>query len=120
MLLVEGSLLDLPREGQGKIVGGRRQVECGRSPEEYFANRPKDEVGWTPAAYIVRFLDALERSGTVLDRETCTYLTGAYFPSSRLVPDADWNPDIGQAYMDRDIPDLRNPDDGARAAVRVG
>ncbi len=120
VLLVEGSMLDLPREGQGKRIGGRRQVECGRSAEEYLRDLPKGEVGWTPEAYIVRFLDALERSDTVLDHQTLSLLTGAYLPSSRIVPGAFWYPFYGRARLGGRGPDYRDPVDGARAAVRVG
>jgi hypothetical protein len=31
VLLVEG-MSDLPREGQGRVIGGRRQIETGRTP----------------------------------------------------------------------------------------
>jgi uncharacterized protein (TIGR02996 family) len=118
VLLVEG-MTGLPREGQGKRIGGRRQVECGRTPQEYVDSMPNGEVGWTPETYIVRFLDALERTGTVLDHQTASWLTSSYFPTSRVVPRAYWYPICGQAYLDGAGPDIADARDGARAAVRV-
>ena len=120
VLLVEGGLLELPREGQGKRLGGRGQLECGRTVQEYLAFMPEGEVGWTPETYIIRFLDALERSGIVLDRETYSLLTGAYVPSSRYVPRAFWDPGRGLALLDGEWPGIGYDRAGARAAVRVG
>jgi hypothetical protein len=118
LLLVEG-FTEIPRAGQGLTVGGRPQLECGRSPEGSLASLPTGEVGWTPEAYIIRFLDAVERGGTVLDRETYTDLMGAYFPSSRGVPLAGWGPTYGQANLGRSGPGIGRRLGGVRAAVRV-
>lgn len=119
VLLVEGALQNLPFAGEGQTVGGRHQIECGRSPAEYLHNLPKDEVGMTPEAYVVHFLDALERGGRLLDTGTFSSLPGAYFPTSRNVPGACWDPEFGQASLGRTIPGYRYADDGARVAVRV-
>lgn len=119
VLLVEG-MTELPREGAVKTVGGRRQLECGRMPAECLRELRGDEIGWTPEAYIVRSLDALARSGNVLDLRTFTYLTGAYLPSSHFVPNAYWNPIDGQASLNARWPGgIRHGDGGVRAAVRV-
>jgi hypothetical protein len=120
VLLVEGAIPNLPREGQGQSVGGRPQIECNRTPTQYLADlRSRGESGLTPEAYMVQFLDDLERGGRVLDVETYTYLPGAFLPTSRYVPCAYWNPRFGQAFLDWGDPGGRNPDGGVRAAVRV-
>ncbi len=119
VLLVEGELQNLPRSRRGQFTGGRAQIECGRTPIEYLRNLPAGEVGLTPEAYIIQFLDALERRGQVLDTETFSSLTGAFLPASRYVPGAFWYPGSGQAYLDADHPGLRNALNGARVAVRV-
>jgi hypothetical protein len=118
VLLVEG-FTEIPREDEGRTVGGRRQLECGLRPGQYLADLPKDEVGWSPEAYIIRFLDAVERGGTVLNRETYTNLVGAYFPVPSDVPNASWNPYSGQADLGRVVPVSRWSDCGLRVAVRV-
>jgi hypothetical protein len=120
VLLVEGSIPNLPREGQGQTIGGRPQIECNRTPTEYLTDlRARGEIGLTPEAYMVQFLDTLERSGQVLDVETYTYLPGAFLPASRIVPGACWGPEGGQALLYRDDPGSRIPYLGVRAAVRV-
>jgi hypothetical protein len=121
VLLVEGSLVNPPREGQGQTVGGRPQIGCGRSPAEYLHElRRRAEIGLTPEGYIVHFLDALERRGQALDVDAFSCLPGAYLPTSRYVPCAYWYPESGQAGLLAYDPDGRNSDYGARAAVRVG
>jgi hypothetical protein len=83
---VEGSIPDLPRIGEGRSVGDRPQVVTGRTPAEYLGSLPDDEVGLTPEAYVIHFLDGLERRGHVLDFQTASYLLGAYLTASRHVP----------------------------------
>jgi hypothetical protein len=80
VLLVEGTILNIPRADQGYVIGDRRQTECSRSPDEYLRDLPEGEVGLTPEAYAIHFLYALEHCGQVLDHQTATYLIGAYTP----------------------------------------
>jgi hypothetical protein len=70
VLLIEGGLTNLPRRGRGTTVGGRPQIEAGRTQREYLASLPGDEAGWTPETYVTAFLTRLERTGDVLDVET--------------------------------------------------
>jgi hypothetical protein len=120
VLLVEGSIPDLPAPARGRRVSGRPRMECGRSPSEYLRSLPDDEVGLTPEAYVLHFLDGLERRGQILDVQTASYLLGAYLPASRHVPFAFWYPGNGQAYLDWGDPEVRSGGDGARVAVRAG
>jgi hypothetical protein len=119
VLLVQGSRPNLPRQGQGLTVGGRLQDECGRSPHQYLHTIRENEVGLTMEAYVVHFLDAIDRRGQVLDVETYTYLPGAFLPSSRFVPIAFWGPTGGQACLNLNSPEGRYANHGVRAAVRV-
>ncbi len=118
VLIVEG-MDELPFQGRGRCIGGRRQCECGRSAVEYVRDLPHDEVGWTPECYVVRFLDAMERSGTVLDYRTHSFLIGSYLPQFDYVPGADWTPIQGLARLGGSSPDLVNLVFGARVAARV-
>jgi hypothetical protein len=120
VLLVEGSLANLPHEGRGQTIGDRPQLECGRTPAHYLRVLPRGEIGLTPEAYIIQFLDALERRRQVLDVQTISYLPGAYLPASRCVPGAYWEPSFGMAHLDADEPVRRDTILGVRAAVRVG
>jgi hypothetical protein len=126
ILLVEEGLLDLPCAGQSRTIAGRSQLECGSTPNEYLA-RLRDpaqisglrEEGWTPETYILRFLDALERQGRVLDRETYSFLLGAFLPVYRSVPGACWGTEIRSGLLNGDRATLRRARYGTRAAVRV-
>jgi hypothetical protein len=119
VLLAEGVRQNLPRAGHGESVGGRRQIECGRSPEQYLGDLPRREVGLTPEAYILAFLDALEHRGQVLDAQDATYLLGAYALSSRYVPSVYWSRVLGQTGFDWIDPAFLAHNIGARVEVRV-
>ncbi len=118
VLLVEGGLPNILRPGEGQTVGGRAQIEAGRSPQEDLASLPGGEAGWTPEIYIAAFLTSLERSGQALDTKTVTYLLGSYIPAPACVPGAGWFPEGRQAALDGVLGDS-GPNIGARAAVRV-
>lgn len=119
VLLVEGGLTDIPRQTKGRTIAGRHQIECNRTPVDYLDSLPPGEVGWTPESYICRFLAALEQRSQVVDRQTCTYLLDSYFPSSRDVPGACWDPASRQGSLGWSRPGDWSPYDGGRAAVRV-
>jgi hypothetical protein len=120
VLLVEGGLQNLPRVSQGQTIGGRPQIECNRTPTQYLTDlRLRGESGLTPEAYVLQFLDTLERRGQVLDIQTFSSLTGSFLPASRSVPCACWGPQGGQANLYWVGPGGRHPDGGVRAAVRV-
>jgi len=121
VLLVEGALINVPETGQGRVVRGRRQLECGRTPEYYLATLAfLGEEGLTPEAYAVQFLDAprAPRRGPRSDDLVRPHRRPT-FPSSRDVPNASWSPVIGRAHLYAGGPELAYPTDGARAAVRV-
>ena len=119
VLLIEESSPEVPPLGEGRVVGGRRQLERGGTPRQYLEALPEGEIGWTPEVHIMAFLDALERKGTVLDLETITFLIGSYCSAAGQVPDAYWNWRQRQACLDARTPDIGHPYDGARTAVRI-
>src|SRR5207247_515873 len=110
---------DVPRAGQGQVIGGRRQIETGRSAHQYLASFPQGEIGWTPETYASAFMTTLERTGRVLDRHTQTLLTAAYLPASGCGPLAFWDPGYRQAHLGGGLPDFVDPGNCAPAAVRV-
>ncbi len=126
VLLLE-ELRDIPRQGKGQTIAGRPQIEAGRSPRQYLellqTTPYAHEQGLTPEVWQAHFLGHLtETDGEVLDDYTsgsACYLTGAYFPSSRIVPCAHWGPVFRRAHLGGRDPGYGHPDDGARAAVRV-
>ena len=126
VLLLE-NLRNIPRAGKGQTIGGRPQVEAGRTPNRYLnllRTAPyAQEQGLTPEAWLSLFLAHLnETGGEVLDdyaSGSACYLTGAYFPSSGYLPCVYWDRVDAQAFVDRVDPGNRFPDDGVRSAVRV-
>lgn len=99
ILLVE-DLPIIPREGQGKTIGGRKQLESRKSLAKYLEiiqNDPsyQNESGMTPEDYIVYAITHLEQTDQVIDfreafsRDSSPCLIGAYLPP-RGVPGAQW------------------------------
>ncbi|MDD4287406.1 MAG: hypothetical protein PHO20_00615 [Candidatus Peribacteraceae bacterium] len=126
VLLLE-NMRDIPREGNGQVVGGRKQIEANHTPHEYLellrAEGHALEQGLTPEAWQALFLTRLaETDGEVLDDYSsgaACYCTGAYFPASGDVPDACWRRGGGQARVGRSGARCRFSVVGSRAGVRV-
>lgn len=115
---------NLPKEGEGKVVGDRPQLVTGRNPNddlnELRSNPIYDkEVGMTPEMYFTLALTKLQEDGRVPDTDTGTNLTGAWLPGQRKVPYAYWNRGSQQARLGAAAPDSAVDDWGARSAVRV-
>ena len=124
LLLVEEGMSDIPKAGQGKTIGGRPQLECGKNSTEYLRILRDDpayenEVGLTPEAYLALAMTELKENHRVLDDETYTALVDSYLPGQREVPYADWDRGIRRAYLNAVGPDLASDDWGPRSAVRV-
>lgn len=123
VLLVE-DIAELPREGQGATIGSRPQLECNRTSKDYLHTLQTNpiyryETGFNPEAYIALAITRLRENGTVLDKDTYSFLTGAYFPSSDGVPDACFGPDRRRAGLSGFGPGDRSGCCSARVGVRV-
>src|SRR3989344_1948346 len=108
---------NIPREGNGKEVGKRKQLEANKSPTEYLKllqtkSEYKNESGLTPEADIMYALTNLEETNQVTNdyqgKGSLSYQTGAYFPASGYVPNSYWNRDYRQACLDGDSPAYRD------------
>ena len=126
--LLESNLI-IPRQGKGKTVGGRKQLEANKSPEEYLKllqTDPQyaDERGLTIEDWTTLFITHLEKTNQVIDdyqdKGSVSYLNSSFFPSSRLVANGHWFRGYAQAYLDGDNPGLRVVSCGLRPAVGVG
>src|SRR3989339_279755 len=127
----------IPRKGQGTPQGdltSRPSLEAGKSPNEYLSllqeaqdnpNSPyHNESGLTPEDWIIAFMTHLEETGKPMDNwqngtESISYLTGAFFPSSVLVPYAYWYRGGRRVGLFRGDPPYRDGDIGARFSVVV-
>ena len=123
ILLVE-DLTHIPKEGQGKIIGGRKQLEANQTLINYLAKQQaQEETGLTPEAWLILAQTKLKENNEVTDdwqgNGKACWNTGAYFKVSGDIPDAYWARDDAQAHLNRDDPANRNADIGARSAVRI-
>lgn len=106
--LVE-NLLIMPQQGQGKILGGRKQLEIGYSPFEYLQILQKEayqgETGKIIEDFITEFLTRLETANEVsndVDDKNALWCLGQYMkiPYADLVPTGRWHRSIGRVRLD--------------------
>ena len=92
----------MPQQGQGKVIGGRKQLEAYSSPHDYLRTLStptyQGETGWTPEDFLTHFVTQLETTNQVShDRydSNALWLLGSYMPNSgfglgKLVPVGYW------------------------------
>ena len=106
--LVE-SLPIMPQPGQGKTVGGRRQLEIGSSPREYLQTLQtqayQGETGKTLEDFITKFLTQLETTSEVSNDvrdNNALWCLGQYLKVTyaELVPTGRWIRDVGRVRLD--------------------
>jgi hypothetical protein len=106
--LVESSPI-MPGPGQGKISGGRKQLEIGSSPREYVRTLQEvayqGETGKTLEDFITAFLTHLVTTGEVSNdvRDgNALWCLGQYLkiPYAEVVPTGRWHRDIGRVRLD--------------------
>jgi hypothetical protein len=126
ILLLENT--PIPRQGNGATVGGRPQIEAGKTPREYLKLLQEDplyqgEQGLTPEAWITQFLLTLHTKNEVIDdylgNGSLNYNLAAYFQDSGVISYGCWNRGVAQARMYGYDARVRSTDDGARSAVMV-
>ena len=118
---------NIPREGKGKEVGKRKQIETNKSPNDYLqllqTGEYKNESGLTPEADIMYALTNLEETNQVTNdydgKGSLSYQVGGYFPSSGFVPNSYWRRDVRRAFLYGSDPAFRVSWSGARVGVRV-
>lgn len=125
--LVE-DLPNLPGQGQGKTIGGRKQVEANQTPMEYLKQSQTqkeyiNEEGATPEEWLALATLHLKETNQVLDdyqgKGKLSYLTGAYFPASGSVPGAYWDRNDRRAGLSGGDPGGRDEDYSVRRSVGV-
>src|SRR3989344_389173 len=118
---------NIPREGKGKEVGKRHQLEANKQPKEYLElfrtkSEYKNESGLTPEADILYALTNLEEKNQVINdyqgKGLLSYQIGAYFPSSGSVPSSGWYRDGRRADLSGNDPTSRYELFGVRAGAR--
>ena len=97
----------MPQQGQGKVIGGRKQLEAYSTPRDYLRTLStptyQGETGWTPEDFLTHFITQLETTNQVShDRYdgNALWLLGSYMPKSmptpHIVPVGYWSRDAGR------------------------
>jgi len=83
----------MPQLGQGKVIGGRKQLEAYSTPRDYLRTLStptyQGETGWTPEDFLTHFITRLETTNQVShDRydSNALWLLGSYMPNSMPTP----------------------------------
>ncbi len=129
ILLLE-DLPNIPKEKKGKEIKGRKQLETGKTPNQYLEMLKKDshyqnEIGMTLEDQITYAIKYLEQTSQVIDdcngNGSVSYQLGAYFPTDDggLIPDFCLHSGNQRVRMDGDGPEDFGSGHGARSAVRV-
>ncbi len=99
----------MPEQGQGRTLGGRRQLETGSSPNEYLqilqSEAYQGETGKTLEDFITRFLTHLETTNEVsndVDDNNALWCLAQYvrIPYAECVPTGRWHRSVGRARLD--------------------
>jgi hypothetical protein len=125
-VLMIGANPNIPRASHGKEMGGRKQFEANRTPNDYLQDIGKGtydhETGMTPEDWLAYAITNLQEWDQVIDdyqgNGSIAYNTGAYFPTGN-VPLACWDRGDQRARLFRRVPAPQVTSFGARSAVRV-
>ena len=99
----------MPAIGQGKTLGGRKQLEIGSSPNKYLqtlqAQAYQGETGKTLEDFIIHFLTRLETTHEVsndVKDDNALWCLGQYLkiPYAQVVPTERWVRDVGRVRLD--------------------
>jgi hypothetical protein len=99
----------MAQQGQGKISGGRRQLEIGASPNEYRQTLQMEayqgETGKTLEDFITKFLTHLETTDEVSNDvadDNALWCLAQYLklPYADVVPTGRWHRSVGRARLD--------------------
>ena len=81
-------ILIMPQQGQGKVIGGRKQLEEYSTPHDYLrtlsTSTYQGETGWTLEDFLTHFITRLETTDQVShDRyhNNALWLLGSYMPN---------------------------------------
>ena len=123
----------MPQPGQGKIVGGRRQLEAGSNPREYLRTLSmpahQGETGWTPEDFLTHFVTQMETANQVSHARydsNALWLLGSYVPDlghrglTNLVLVGYWDRPKGKMYLSAHRSGNRFEGWVARSMMRLG
>jgi hypothetical protein len=119
----------IPKKDNGKIIGGRKQIEAGKSADEYLTmikdpkNQYEHEQGMSLEDWLMHAIATLEEKNEVLDdysgKGCFCWLPGSFNFRSGWLAFAHWARDSRRAVLYRDDPDSQAPRGGFRPAVDI-
>jgi hypothetical protein len=121
-------LPDLSAEGKGKTVGGRKQLEANKRPDQYLKKMKEDEQykgeqGMTPEGELTYFMHYLQKNNKVIDDSRgsgkINWNLGGYLKGAGGVCISYWNRYSRRMYLYWNYPDVRNVNNGVRSSVRI-
>ncbi len=136
LLLLE-DMPDLPAKGKGQTINNRKQIEAGKSPEEYLklmqtgqyqdeqgkeqtTEQYENESGLTPEANLILWIAYLREKQIAIDdyagQGKINWLVGNYL--SGYVPSFLWARDYRRPRLDRVYPVFRDSRSAGRPSVR--
>jgi len=129
----------MPQQGQGKVIGGRKQLAAYSTPRDYLQTLStpayQGETGWTLEDFLTYFITQLETTNQIShDRydHNMLWLLGSYIPNHmpnsgnkkyrmQLVPVGYWSRDAGRKmYLSAHRTGNRFKGCAARSMVRLG
>lgn len=119
--------INIPRQGKGETVGGRKQLETNQTPAEYLntlLTNPsyQDESGTTVEQWLKKLRKILEQYHQVIDdfdgNGSLNYSIAQYHAASDYVPGGGWRRGGRQALVVGDVAGFRGDRCGVRPAVR--
>jgi len=120
-------LPDLPAQGKGKTIGGRKQLEASKSPEQYLEKMQTDpqyigESGMTPEAELVYFMHYLQKNNQVIDDwqggGKISWNLGGCFKNNRVCC-SDWTRQAEQMRLEWYRPYHLGKDRGVRVGIKI-
>lgn len=98
---------DLPNQGRGKVINGRRQLDVNQSAEQYLELLESDpqyfrESGFTPEQWLTYFMINLKQGRIIDDQEgpgKSNWNLAGYLKSSELVSACHWDRRSRQANL---------------------
>jgi len=127
VLLVE-YLPNIPREGRGENINGRKQLEAGRSPREYLKTVQSDpsythERGFSIEDQLVYSITHMEETNQIMNdwegNGSSAYQLGAYMIDGDSIPVVSYGRGYMRAGIVRLAADFQGPIYGIRTEVAV-